>query len=117
MFLGYAMMDGPKDLERFLVVNIVVGSVIAGLGIAQSVLGINFLTPEESAVDLYQLSHVVRFSPITHEGVLATSSVFVSAGRFSSYLIMLWILVFDPLAYFLPTRPRAKYRFMAILIT
>jgi len=45
MFLGYAMIDRPKDLERFLLVNIVVGSVIAGLGIAQSVLGINFLTP------------------------------------------------------------------------
>ena len=117
MFLGYAMVDRPKDLERFLLVNIVVGSVIAGLGIAQSVLGINFLTPEESAVDLYELSHVVRFSPITHEGVLATSSVFVSAGRFSFYLILLWILVFGALGYLLLSRRSAKYGFMAIGIT
>jgi len=56
----------------------------------------------------------MRFSPITHEGVLATSSVFVSAGRFSSYLILLWILVFGALGYLLLSRRSAKYGFMAI---
>jgi hypothetical protein len=117
MFLGYAMLERPKDLERFLLVNIVVGGVIAGLGIAQSVLGINFLTPAESADELYGLSHVTRFSPITHEGVLATSSVFVSAGRFSFYLILLWILVFGALGYLLLSRRSAKYGFLAIGIT
>src|SRR5258708_9202532 len=35
LFLGYAMLERPKDLERFLLVNVVVGIVIAGLGIAQ----------------------------------------------------------------------------------
>jgi len=114
MFLGYAMLERPKDLERFLLVNIVVGAVIAGLGIAQSVLGITFLTPDDSADELYGLSHVTRFSPITHEGVLATSSVFVSAGRFSFYLIMLWILVFGTLGYLLLSRRSARYGFLAI---
>ena len=117
MFLGYSMLDRPKDLERFLLVNIVVGSVIAGLGIAQSVLGINFLTPTESAGELYDLSHELRFSPITHEGVLATSSVFVSAGRFSFYLILLWILVFGALGYLLLSRRSAKYGLLAIGIS
>src|SRR6266852_1623234 len=53
MLLGYAMLERPKDLERFLVVNIVAGIVVAGLGIAQSVLGASFLTPEDSAPELY----------------------------------------------------------------
>ncbi|MCU1343642.1 MAG: hypothetical protein JWN92_3065 [Candidatus Acidoferrum typicum] len=114
MLLGYAMLERPKDLERFLLVNIVVGSVVAGLGIAQSVLGITFLTPEDSAAELYALSHVTRFSPITHQEVLATSSVFVSAGRFSFYLILLWILVFGALGYLLLSRRSAKYGFLAI---
>jgi hypothetical protein len=114
MLLGYAMMERPKDLERFLLVNIVAGTVIAGLGIAQSVLGINFLTPYDTANELYNLSHVTRFSPITHEAVLATSSVFVSAGRFSFYLILLWVLVFGTLGYLLLSRRSAKYGFLAI---
>ena len=37
MLLGYAMMDRPDDLERFLVVNIAAGILISGLGITQSV--------------------------------------------------------------------------------
>jgi hypothetical protein len=114
MYLGYAMLERPKDLERFLAVNIFAGSVIAGLGVAQSVLGIHFLTPDDTAAELYELSHVMRYSPVTHQGVLATSSVFVSAGRFSFYLIMLWILVFGALGYLLLSRRNAKYGFLAI---
>jgi hypothetical protein len=118
MFLGYAMLERPKDLERLLIVNIGAGTLIAGLGIAQSVLGVRFLTPDNSAEELYALSHVIRFSPLTHEEVLATSSVFVSAGRFSFYLILLWILVFGALGYLLLSRGSgAKYGFMAIGIT
>ena len=114
MLLGYAMLDRPRELERFLLVNISVGALIAALGIAQSVLGITFLTPNESADELYGLSHITRFSPITHQGVLATSSVFVSAGRFSFYLILLWILVFGALGYLLLSRRSAKYGLLAI---
>ena len=104
MLLGYAMLERPNDLERFLIVNVVAGIVVAGLGIAQSVLGVSFLTPEDSAAELYSLSHVVRVSPITHLEVLATSSVFVSAGRFSTYLVFLWILAMGAQGYLLLSR-------------
>jgi hypothetical protein len=115
MLLGYAMMDRPKDLERFLVVSVLVGIIIAALGIAQAVLGVTFLTPEDSASELYGLSHVVRVSPVTHQEVLATSSVFVSAGRFSIYLILLWILAMGTQGYLLLSRrPGAKYGFLGI---
>jgi hypothetical protein len=47
--------------------------------------------------------------------VFAPSSVFVSAGRFSFYLILLWILAMGAQGYFLLSRnPGAKYGFVGI---
>lgn len=115
VFLGYAMIRRPADLDRFLKVSLLAGIVIAGLGIAQSVIGVSFLTPEDMGADIYELSHVVRYSPVTHQAAFASSSVFVSAGRFSSYLVMLWILAMGAQGYFLLCRKReAKYGFLAI---
>lgn len=115
MLLGYAMMDRPADLERFLIINVAAGIVIAGLGIAQSVLGGNFLTPDDIAPELYELTHTARASPITHSISTVTSSVFVSSGRFSFYLILLWILAMGAQGYLLLSRrPGAKYGFIGI---
>jgi hypothetical protein len=110
MLLGYAMIERPADLDRFLVINLVAGTVIAALGVAQSVLGVSFLTPDDVAPELYNLTHVVRISPVTQSESAVTSSVFVSSGRFSDYLILLWILVMGALGYMLLSRrPGAKY--------
>lgn len=115
MFLGYAMMDRPADLDRFLVINLVAGIVIAGLGIVQSVVGGSFLTPDDIAPELYELTHTVRYSPVTHSMAATTSSVFVSSGRFSFYLILLWILVMGAQGYLLLSRrPGAKYGFIGM---
>jgi hypothetical protein len=115
MLLGYAMMDRPANLDRFLVINLLAGIMIAGLGIAQSVVGGNFLTPDDIAPELYDLTHTLRYSPVTHSASAVTSSVFVSSGRFSFYLILLWILVMGAQGYLLLNRsPGAKYGFMGI---
>jgi len=115
MFLGYAMLNRPKDLERFLVFSMVLGIMIAGLGIAQSVLGVSFLTPADTNSNLYSLSHLTRYSPITHQAVFSPSSVFVSAGRFSFYLILLWILAMGMQGYLLLARRQgAKYGYLGI---
>jgi hypothetical protein len=115
MLLGYAMMERPADLERFLVVSLLAGILIAGLGIVQSVVGGNFLTPDNIAPELYELTHTVRYSPVTHSASAVTSSVFVSSGRFSFYLIFLWILAFGAQGYLLLSRrPGAKYGFIGI---
>ncbi len=115
MFLGYAMLKRPSDLDSLLKVSLIVGIVISGLGIAQSVLGVGFLTPEDTQGEIYELSHLVRYSPITHKEVFAPSSVFVSAGRFSYYLILLWILAMGAQGYFLLSRKKgAKYGFLGI---
>jgi hypothetical protein len=109
------MLKRPQDLDQLLKVSLVVGIVISGLGIAQSVLGVTFLTPEVTQADIYELSHLVRYSPITHQEIFAPSSVFVSAGRFSFYLILLWILAMGAQGYFLLARkPGAKYGFVGI---
>jgi hypothetical protein len=115
MFLGFAMLQRPADLDRLLKVSLIAGVVISGLGIAQSVLGVSFLTPADTETELYELSHLVRYSPLTHQEVFAPSSVFVSAGRFSWYLILLWILAMGAQGYFLLSRkPGAKYGFVGI---
>ena len=115
MYLGYAMLRRPADLDRLLKVSLIVGIIISALGIVQSVLGISFLTPENTQADIYELTHVVRYSPVTHQEVIATSSVFVSAGRFSFYLIFLWILAMGAQGYLLLARkPGAKYGFLGI---
>jgi hypothetical protein len=115
MFLGYAMLNRPADLDRLLKVSLGVGIVISALGITQSVLGVSFLTPENTQSEIYGLSHLVRYSPVTHKEVFAPSSVFVSAGRFSFYLILLWILAMGAQGYFLLARkPGAKYGFVGI---
>jgi hypothetical protein len=115
MFLGYAMLQRPADLDRLLKVSLIVGIVISGLGIAQSVLGVGFLSPEDTDAELYGLSHLVRYSPITHQEVFAPSSVFVSAGRFSFYLILLWILAMGAQGYFLLARKTySMYSFLGI---
>jgi hypothetical protein len=104
MYLGYAMLRTPEDLERLLKVSLIGGIVVSGLGVAQSVLGVSFLTPTDTASELYQLSHLTRYSPITHEVAFAPSSVFVSAGRFSFYLVLLWTLALGALGYLLLSR-------------
>jgi hypothetical protein len=115
MFLGYAMLNRPQDLDRLLKVSLIAGIVISGLGIVQSVVGVNFLTPEDTQSEIYELSHLVRYSPVTHQEVFAPSSVFVSAGRFSFYLILLWILAMGAQGYFLLCRKQgAKYGFLGI---
>jgi hypothetical protein len=115
MLLGYAMLQRPKDLNQLLVVSLVSGIVISALGIVQSVIGVGFLVPEDTAGNIYELSHLTRYSPVTHQEVFATSSVFVSAGRFSYYLILLWILAYGAQGYLLLSRrPVAKYGFFGI---
>ena len=115
IFLGYAMLTRPQDLDRLLKVSLIAGIAICGLGIAQSVLGVNFLTPENTADDIYALSHLVRYSPVTNQAAFAPSSVFVSAGRFSNFLVMLWILAMGAQGYLLLSRrPGAKYGLLGL---
>jgi len=115
ILLGYAMMEKPEDLDRLLQISIITGILVAGLGIVQSVVGIDFLTPADLAPELVELTRLTRRSPVSHLDVPVTTSVFVSVGRFSQYLILIWILAVGTQGYLLLSRRRgAKWGFLAI---
>jgi len=106
IYAGYAFLRTASDLEHLLLYNIALGLIIAVIGIVQSVVGLTFLNPSVLAPELEELGNLTRYSPLTHRAVPAPTSVFVSGGRFASYMILLVILALGLQAYFLLTRRR-----------
>jgi hypothetical protein len=118
MFVGYALVQSDRDLERVLVFNIVPGLVIAVLGIIQSIVGHSFLNPSSLAPELQELGTLTRYSPLTNLSVYAPTSVFASSGRFHWYMIILAILALGAQAYLLLTRRRrAAWGFVGVGVT
>jgi hypothetical protein len=92
LLLGHALVDSEKDLRRFFFFNSILILVVAGFGIAQSILGHTFLNPEVVQEDIRNLSTLYRSSPITGLIAYRPNSFFVSAGRYQNFLIISWIL-------------------------
>lgn len=101
MFAGYAIIRAEADLHKVLMLNMWIALVVASLGVLQSFGGGDFLTPKDIAPELYELSHVVRMAPQSKLQVARATSVFVSDGRFASFLTLLYILAFGTAAYLL----------------
>jgi len=99
MFVGYALMRSEHDLHTFLIINIGIAAVIAVLGIIQGIFGADILNPHSGA-DIEVLGHLVRQ---THSGVAVSRpvSVFVSDGRFASYMLLVFILGIGTAGYLL----------------
>ena len=115
MYVGYAFLRSGRDLERFLVISVALGLVIALLGITQSILGLSFLNPAELAPELAELGGLTRYSPISHVATPAPTSVFVSAGRFATYMILVTVVSMGAQGYLLLTRrKRAAWGFVGI---
>jgi hypothetical protein len=115
IYAGYALIRNANDLEQFLIYNLGLGMLIALLGIIQSIVGLKFLNPIALAPELEVLGNLTRFSPITHQPVPQPTSVFVSTGRFASYIILVVVLALGASAYLLVTRRRgAAYSFLAV---
>ncbi len=92
LFVGHALVVSEKDLRRFFFFNSVLILVVAGFGLAQSILGHTFLNPEEVQEDIRGLSTLYRVSPISGLVAYRPTSFFVSAGRFQNFLVISWIL-------------------------
>ncbi len=115
MYVGYALLRDGRDLERFLIFSITLGLVIAFLGIVQSIVGLSFLNPTTLAPELRTLGNLTRVAPISGLETPAPTSVFVSAGRFSAYMILVTIVAMGGQGYLLLTqRRRAAYGFLGI---
>lgn len=92
IYVGYAFAESEEDLRRFFSFVCVLILIVAGLGLAQSVIGPTFLNPVNLQDDIRALSNTYREAPIS--GLLAyrPTSVFVSAGRFQDFLIVSWMI-------------------------
>lgn len=106
IFLGYNLLKSEKDVYGFFRFNFILACVIAGLGVAQAILGHTFLNPQVSAEDIKSLSTLYRYAPISGQRLYRPNSVFVSDGRFASYLFVIWIIAFGFAAFVLLRRAK-----------
>jgi hypothetical protein len=117
VFLGYALINSETQLRRFFTVNMVLALIIVSIGIAQSILGASFLNPAHQAEDLRALSNLYR---VSSSGSIAyrPNSVFVSAGRYSNFIMVAWLLVLGFSGYLLLRQKRGRIlAFIAIAVT
>ncbi len=117
MFIGYALLRSEEDLRRLLVWNLVLAGLISLLGIIQAIIGPDFLNPARLAPEIANLGKLYRYSPISGEKLLRPNSVFVSDGRFGSFLVLMWVLGLGSLGYLLPrARRQRKYILLGVIL-
>src|SRR6266480_7225835 len=92
LLVSHALVDSEKELRRFFFFNSVLILVVAGFGIAQSILGPTFLNPQMIQEDIRTLSTLYRVSPVTGLVAYRPTSFFVSTGRFQNFLVLSWVL-------------------------
>jgi hypothetical protein len=108
-FVGYALFNSEADLRRFFRVNAWLALIITGLGVAQSIIGPSFLNPARPADEIRGLSTLYRVSPITGLISYRAPSVFVSAGRYTNYLLIAWVLMLAFTGYLLLRHRRGRH--------
>jgi hypothetical protein len=115
MFVAYGLIQTDQDLRKFLVANIVLAGMIGGLGIAQAVLGNTFLNPRTLAPELEGSADLSKISPLSGQVFSLPASVFVSSGRFATYLIVAFIVTMGTAAYLiLHTKQYRKLVFVVL---
>src|SRR5271166_3123042 len=92
IYVGYALMESEEDLHRFFSFTCVLILIVAGLGLAQSIIGPSFLNPAHMQEDIRELSALYRTAPISGAIAYRPTSVFVSAGRFQDFLMVAWMI-------------------------
>lgn len=101
MFVGYGLIRNDEDLRKFFVANLSFAAIIGIIGIIQAIVGHTFLNPEKLAPELRDLGEMDRYTPLTNQLVSVPSSVFVSSGRYSQYLIVVFIMAYGAAGYLL----------------
>jgi len=108
MFVGYSLIDSELDLHRFFSFNTVLILIVNLLGIAQSILGPKFLNPAVLQEDIRELGTLYRTAPISGLVAYRPTSVFVSAGRYSNFLIVCWLVALGYAGYLLLRSRRGR---------
>ncbi|HXN21363.1 MAG TPA: hypothetical protein VOA41_01310 [Candidatus Dormibacteraeota bacterium] len=115
MFVGYALADTEKNLQKFLTVNLSMATVIAVLGVIQAIRGSEFLNPTILDENIRGLATLKRYAPTSGQFLYRPTSVFVSDGRFASYLILMWLVGFGAAGYLLlRTKGGRKLTFVSL---
>jgi hypothetical protein len=108
MLVGYSLINSEGELRTFFKANLIPILAIAGLGIAQSILGPTFLNPATMQEDIRELSGLYRVAPISGAIVYRPTSVFVSTGRYSDLLDVAWLVCLGFLGYTLLRYQRGR---------
>ena len=118
VFIGYSFLNSEVDLRRFFKVNLIFALVVISLGIAQSILGRTFLNPEVPAEEIRELSSGYRVAPISGAIAYRPTSVFVSSGRYTDFIIVIWLLVLGYTGYLLLRHKRGRnLAFITVAVT
>ena len=118
IFVGYALFDSEAELRRFFMINLMLGLVIVGLGLAQSIIGPSFLNPAHQADDLALLSGMYRVSPQTGQSAYRPTSVFVSNGRFCDFVNIAWLLTLGFSGFLLLRQKKGRmFAFICVAVT
>jgi hypothetical protein len=118
LFIGYSMIRTEEDLRRFYPFLMVLTIIVAGLGIAQAILGHTFLNPAVMQAEIRELSSNYRVAPISGVIVYRPTSVFVSAGRFAFFLVPAFLFAFGYGGYLLlRSKERRLLTLLAVAVT
>jgi hypothetical protein len=115
VLIGYALLDSEEDLRKFFGVNLALAAIIGTLGIIQAVLGHTFLNPEHPQEDIRLLSELYRPTSVAGVNIYRPTSVFVSDGRFTSYMMLAWIMAFGFGGYLLLRSRKGRFLSFACL--
>lgn len=99
ILIGYALLDSEVELQRFFVVNLTSILLVAGLGIAQAIIGPSFMSPATTQEELKDVGVLYRLAPISGSIVFRPTSVFVTTGRYVDLLNIAWLLALGFLGY------------------
>jgi hypothetical protein len=108
LFVGYSLIRSDEDLRRFLLVNAILAAIVAGVGIVQSILGNSFLNPATLAPELQELGDLHKSTPLSGQIFNLPDSVFVSAGRYSQFLVVAFVLMLGAAGYLLMSTNRSR---------
>lgn len=108
LFAGYAFLNSEQELRRFFYFSAALFAAVAGLGIAQAILGATFLNPPNLGQDIRSLATLYRVSPESGELSYRPTSVFVSTGRYSDLLLLAVLVILGFSGFLLLRRRRGK---------
>jgi hypothetical protein len=100
LFIGYSLIRTDEDLMRFLKVNAWLTIPVCVVGITQSIVGNSFLNPGQLAPELQDLGDLQKTNSAGQIFNLP-DSIFVSAGRYTQYLPIAFILAMGATGYLL----------------